>query len=51
LRFKKILAAIEAGDFDEAYMEGLASNWHKQTPERAIRQMRTMQCGDWREYE
>lgn len=35
--FKKMLAAMEAGDFETAYNEALDSLWAKQTPSRANR--------------
>lgn len=38
LRFKKMLAALEVGDYQEAYSQGLDSKWAKQdTPKRAHR--------------
>lgn len=37
LGFKKMLAALVAGNYGEAKVEGLDSAWAKQTPERAAR--------------
>lgn len=37
MRFRKMLAAIKAGDFEKAYDEALNSKWYKQTPNRALR--------------
>ncbi len=34
-KFKKMWAALEAGDYELAAKEGLDSKWHKQTPARA----------------
>lgn len=39
LRFKKMITAIEQGDFETASKEGLNSKWAKQTPKRAKRVM------------
>ena len=50
LKFKNMLAAIEAKDWDKAYQEGLNSRWAKQTPKRAERQMMTLRLGDWSQY-
>lgn len=35
--FKKMLKALEQGDWQEAHDQALDSNWHKQTPARAKR--------------
>lgn len=37
LKFKRMLAALHAGDYETARREGLDSEWAKQTPERAKR--------------
>jgi lysozyme len=37
LKFKRMLAAIQAGDYNTAADEALDSEWAKQTPERAAR--------------
>lgn len=37
LKFKKMLAALEAGDFETASKEALDSKWAQQTPARAGR--------------
>jgi lysozyme len=49
-KFKRMIAAIEKGDFKAAYSEGLDSRWRKQTPQRAQRHMMTMLYGSWSEY-
>ena len=38
-KFKNMLAAIQAGDYSKAAMEGIDSRWAKQTPSRAIELM------------
>lgn len=43
LKFKKMFAAIEAGDFERASKEMLDSKWAKQTPNRAQRLAAIMQ--------
>jgi lysozyme len=35
--FKKMLKALEMGNYQEAHDQALDSNWHKQTPARAKR--------------
>ena len=39
LKFKKMWLAIEDSDFNTASKEGLASKWHRQTPNRAEKLM------------
>ena len=34
-KFKKMLAALQAGDYAEAARQGIASRWAEQTPSRA----------------
>jgi len=45
LKFKKMLAAIQAGDFDKAAEEMLASRWHEQTPARCEELSERMRAG------
>jgi len=46
LGFRRMLAAIEAGDFTEAAREGLDSKWAREdSPARARRLMRQMEMG------
>lgn len=51
MKFKRMLAAIETQCWNDAAHEGLDSQWAKQTPERAERQMKTLLHGTWSEYE
>jgi lysozyme len=50
MKFKKMIAAIDAGDFVEAAAQGMDSNWSSQTYARANRHMRVMLMGDWSTY-
>ena len=43
--FRKMRAALERGDFDTAAAEMLDSDWHTQTPARAVRLSRIMRSG------
>ena len=45
LKFKKIIALIESGDFDAASQEGLNSIWAKQLPARSKRVMELLKQG------
>jgi lysozyme len=45
LNFKKMWAAIEVGNFEEASKQMLDSLWAKQTPKRALRHAKTMKDG------
>ena len=47
LKFKKMMAAIECGDYTSAAREGLDSRWRKQTPGRAGRHMDALLAGKW----
>lgn len=47
-QFKKMLAAMDAGDFEKATQECLNSVYAKQTPERADRIARLIRSGVWR---
>lgn len=49
LGFKHALAAMKAGDFEQAAVEMLDSGWAKQTPDRAQRMARQMASGEWPE--
>lgn len=51
MKFKRMLAAMQTGCWNDAAHEGLDSKWHEQTPQRAERQMVTLLKGDWSEYE
>ena len=51
LGFKRMLAAIQTHGWNDAAAEGLDSRWAKQTPARALRQMKTLLTGTWGEYE
>ena len=46
MKFKKMIAALESKNFDEASRQALDSRWHKQTPSRAARHARVLQSGD-----
>lgn len=45
--FKKMLAAIEAGDFETAAKEMLASKWAAQVGRRAVELSKIMEKGEW----
>jgi lysozyme len=47
LKFKKMLKAIEVGDFEEASKQCLDSSYAKQTPSRANRIARLIKTGVW----
>jgi len=49
--FRNMIQAIKDQDWERAYTEGLDSRWARQTPERALRHMKTILTGDWSEYE
>lgn len=46
-KFKKMLAAMDAGDFEKASIECLNSEYSQQTPERAKRIARLIKKGEW----
>mgnify|MGYP006281625705 CR=1 FL=1 len=46
LEFHKMLAAIQHGDWEKAYSEGLNSKWAKQCPSRAKRVMKQVLTGE-----
>ncbi len=45
MKFKKMIAAIEVSDFNEAAVQMLDSRWAKQTSKRANRHAQVMRCG------
>jgi len=45
--FKKMAAALAAGDFVAAAIEMMNSAWYKQTGERAFRLVLMMETGEW----
>jgi lysozyme len=47
LGFKRTLGSIEDGQYFEAAIEMLQSDWAKQTPERANRLATQMETGEW----
>jgi len=47
LKFKKMLAAVEKGDWKKASREMLDSRWAKQVKRRAIELARMMETGVW----
>ncbi|WP_163372863.1 glycoside hydrolase family protein [Endozoicomonas acroporae] len=48
-KFKKTLAYIKSGEYNEAAMEMLDSVWANQVGERAIRLAEMMRTGEWPE--
>jgi lysozyme len=46
-QFKKMIAALEARDYQQAAEHMADSNWHKQTPARCERMSRVMRTGVW----
>lgn len=46
-KFKNMIAAMDAGDFEKASKECLNSAYAKQTPERAKRIARLIKTGEW----
>lgn len=47
LGFRKMLGAMQAGDFGQAAREAIDSEWAKQTPERAKRIAAQIERGEW----
>ena len=45
--FKKMLAAVEAGDYTRAAKEMLDSKWARQVKGRAVELAKIMQTGEW----
>lgn len=48
LKFRKMIAAIENNDWEEAAKEALDSRWATQTPERAKRNAEALRTGEWK---
>lgn len=46
MKFKKMIAALECKNFEEAARQALDSRWRKQTPARASRHARVLRTGD-----
>ena len=46
LGFKRMLAAVRRGDYAEAVLEGVDSQWFRQTPRRAVRVLRGFVVAD-----
>ena len=44
-KFKKMIAALESGDYQEAANQALDSRWAKQTPKRAERHAAVIETG------
>ncbi|GEK09159.1 glycoside hydrolase family protein [Pseudoalteromonas sp. SCSIO 43201] len=47
LNFRRMLQAVEKGDFETAALEMLDSRWAKQVPIRAQELAQQMICGEW----
>lgn len=47
LGFKKMLSALEAGDYEKAASEMLDSKWARQVKQRAVRLKEIMIRGEW----
>jgi lysozyme len=47
LHWPHFMAALEARDYDAAATAGLDSDWHRQTPARAEREMVMLKSGSW----
>ena len=45
LKFKKMLAAVDSENWNEAAIQALDSRWAKQTPERAQRHAKALKTG------
>lgn len=46
MKFKKMLDALEKGNYELAYTEALASKWAEQTPKRARQVAMVLRTGD-----
>ncbi|QFR59853.1 baseplate central spike complex protein [Vibrio phage phi50-12] len=46
LKFRKMIAALKAGNFYEARMQALDSKWYRDTPLRAKRHAQVLETGD-----
>lgn len=51
MKFKKMIAALEAGKWDEARKEALNSKWAKQTPARAKRVSSILKFNSYASYQ
>ena len=49
MKFKKMIAHVEKGDFENAALEMLNSRWASQVPNRANELAQQMLTGDWQE--
>ena len=47
LEFKKMLLHLRYGRYQEAFLEALDSDWHRQTPLRAERIAKQLLTGEW----
>jgi len=47
LKFKRMLSAVEDGQYFEAAAQMVESAWAKQTPARAARMAKQMETGEW----
>ena len=47
LEFKRMFAALDAGNYEKAYIEAMESKWYRQTPGRANRVARQMLYGEY----
>ena len=47
LHWTHFMAALEARDYDAAAVAGLDSEWHRQTPTRAEREMTMLKTANW----
>lgn len=50
-KFKRMIAAVAAQDWQEAHKQALDSLWARQTPDRAERVAATLRDGNYRAYE
>lgn len=46
-KFRKMIAAVKAKNWQEAKAQALDSRWAKQTPERALRNADMLLTGEW----
>lgn len=47
LTFRKMIAALDAGDYEQAANEALDSRWAEQVGDRAVRLARQIKTGEW----
>ena len=47
LKFKNMLLHLQHKRYQEAFLEALDSDWHRQTPLRAERIAKQLQTGEW----